>query len=1015
MAGQQGMSGTPALLQGSFSAGEIAPSLYARTDLAKFHSGLALCRNFFIQATGGALNRAGTLFCGSIPNVTTARLIPFSYNAQNTYAIVLVDSLFYFVTDGGFVEVGGAQYTVAHPYAAADLFNITFTQSNDVLTLTHPNYPPAQLLRYGNANWVYQPINPGVTITAPHMSFLSGTNQGFPDGDNNIKTLTTPFTYALTSCTLNPPQESTLGNSLACINYDLSFNNYGVFNDVYWIPPADQKTDYYNVYRYYLGTWGFCGSTVGQLDTTGLGSVGGTLAVHWQDKGVIPDTNTTPPMQINPFWSSEFMASSLGTVCSVTSLTSGTISVGDVLSAYQLDAGTTVAGWLTGGSFLASCNGTRMTVSQFNAGTLAVGDTLSGPSITGSCSVLSIGSNGTGGGVGTFGMSAANSAAASGMLALSAGAATFAVSASQTVMAGTLTTSSGTFVGSITGTVLSATRLLAGNLTTGQVVTGTGVSSGTTMTSCLTGASFNGAMSGNLLTVESTLCGTVSVGNSVVGPLVLNPTSITSAGTGSTGGGDGVYTISSAQTFGVQGVLGLTSGNATFVLSNDRSVGSRLFVGGVQYPAACAYFQQRAVFGGSNVSPNQFVTSRTGNYNNFNISNPLRADDAITVNLVSAQANQVRHFCSLTDLLAFTSDGCWKISGQSNSGDVITPSNVVAVPQAVAGCSHVRPLVIAPQILYVQEKGNSVRELLYDVFRTMYTGTDRSVLASHLFFGYNIVDWAWAREPYKIVWAVRDDGKLLGLTYMPEQEVYAWHQHDTISTGSVSSYGGGGVTEGFLSTCAVTEGQQDAVYFAVLRFLNGANTLCIERMQSRILGQGNNQISAAWFVDCGVQYQGTPTRTFQAPHLAGQTVAILADGAVKTQQVLDGYGNGVLDVPASQITVGLPITAQLQTLPVDAGEPTIQGKKKRVTQVMLFVENTRGLQAGPVTSNGPELELVKPRFAEAWGNPPALQTGQLGPVHIQGNWDGYGDLFVQQANPLPAAVLGIEPWVAIGE
>ena len=62
--------------QASFSSGELAPELRARVDLDQYQAGLALCRNFLIRQTGGALRRPGTRYSVTTPGIT--RLVPFN-------------------------------------------------------------------------------------------------------------------------------------------------------------------------------------------------------------------------------------------------------------------------------------------------------------------------------------------------------------------------------------------------------------------------------------------------------------------------------------------------------------------------------------------------------------------------------------------------------------------------------------------------------------------------------------------------------------------------------------------------------------------------------------------------------------------------------------------------------------------------------------------------------------------------------------------------------------------------
>ena len=169
--------------------------------------------------------------------------------------------------------------------------------------------------------------------------------------------------------------------------------------------------------------------------------------------------------------------------------------------------------------------------------------------------------------------------------------------------------------------------------------------------------------------------------------------------------------------------------------------------------------------------------SRPGQFKNFDVSFPVSPSDAITGTLVSRQVNQIKHMVSMPNgLIMLTSGGAWQVSGV---GGVLSPSTIQAVPQAYNGCNDMEPLTINYQILYVQQKGTVVRDLSYSFYTNIYTGADISVLSNHLFSGHSLVEWTYAEEPFKIVWAVRDDGALLSLTYLKEQEVAGWAKHTT--------------------------------------------------------------------------------------------------------------------------------------------------------------------------------------------------------------------------------------------
>jgi hypothetical protein len=260
-------------------------------------------------------------------------------------------------------------------------------------------------------------------------------------------------------------------------------------------------------------------------------------------------------------------------------------------------------------------------------------------------------------------------------------------------------------------------------------------------------------------------------------------------------------------------------------------------------PAVSSYFQQRLVFanGGGDLV-DTFWMSKTGAPYNFDISNPVQANDAITASLVSLEVNEIKSLIPMpTGLIMLTTNGAWQVNGGAGGvatqGGPITPVSATATPQAYIGANDVPPIVVNYDILFIQSKGSVVRDLTFNIYQNIYTGNDISILSSHLFYKHEIKEWAYAEEPFKNIWAVREDGILLCLTLVKEQDMYGWSRHDTRGN--------------FKSVCTITEGQFDATYVAVERpDLDGTGVVtCIERIADRTFEFGAED---AWCVDCGV-------------------------------------------------------------------------------------------------------------------------------------------------------------------
>jgi len=305
---------------------------------------------------------------------------------------------------------------------------------------------------------------------------------------------------------------------------------------------------------------------------------------------------------------------------------------------------------------------------------------------------------------------------------------------------------------------------------------------------------------------------------------------------------------------GIYGFIGrateltFTDRNITAVKTDTPPNGNDPFVGANNYPGAVGYYQQRLVFAGSNSNPQTVWTSKTGLFKNFGYSLPNKDDDAITAGLVSDKVNRVRHLVGLRKLLVFTTGSEFTISG----GDLgLTPKTIQSVPEGYDGSSIVLPVVVGNSAVYVQARGSRVSSFGYSLDADGFAAGDLTLFSAHLFRGYELTDVAYQKIPDSIVWYVRNDGVLLGLTYLPEQQLVGWHRHDT---------------DGFVESIAcIPEGQEDALYMVVRRTINGVQKRYVERMATRQI----LSIEDAFFVDCGLTYDGRNADTSKTMTLIG--------------------------------------------------------------------------------------------------------------------------------------------------
>lgn len=411
------------------------------------------------------------------------------------------------------------------------------------------------------------------------------------------------------------------------------------------------------------------------------------------------------------------------------------------------------------------------------------------------------------------------------------------------------------------------------------------------------------------------------------------------------------------------------------------------------YPQCIAYFEQRRVFAATPNNPQAIWMTKTGTESDLSYRIPIRDDDRIAFKIASRERHEIRHIVPLNRLLVLTEAGEWVVA--SVNSDAITPSSVQLKSQSFIGASMVEPQIVNNSVLYCAARGGHVRELGYNYNAGGYITGDVSLRCAHLFDYYNILDSSFSRAPYPIAWFVSSSGSLLGLTYVPDQQIGAWHEHTTDGR--------------FESVASVAEDDIDAVYCVVQRTINGQSKRFIERMHDRKV----KDISDSFFVDCGGKYEGAETNTVSGlSWLEGCTVNILADGAEMPQQKVTD-GKIALSVKAKKVIVGLPIEAKITTLPAivpmrdgsDAGS-----KPKNVNSVFLRVYNTSGIYVGPEDG---ELVEYKQRTTELPGFPPNLLTGGVN-VDIKPEWSDTGSITIEQKAPLPLTILSIAADMELG-
>jgi hypothetical protein len=409
------------------------------------------------------------------------------------------------------------------------------------------------------------------------------------------------------------------------------------------------------------------------------------------------------------------------------------------------------------------------------------------------------------------------------------------------------------------------------------------------------------------------------------------------------------------------------------------------------YPTAVTYYEQRRAFGGTTNNQQTVYMTRTGTESNMSVSSPGNSNDALSFSVKAQQQNAIRHLVPLNDLLALTAGGVWRIS--SNDGALL-PDTISTKSQTFYGANEVTPALTGHSCLYAETNGRRLRDIGYSWEAQAFTSDDRSVMAPHLFLDYTLVDLAYSRSPDQLLWCVRSDGVLLAMAYVPEHQVFGWSQCTTDGT--------------FESVCVVAENNEDVLYAVVRRSLGVGVVRCIERLATRRFAAQED----AFYVDCGLTYDGAPATTISGlDHLNGKAVSVLADGAVLNFSAVSG-GSITLPVAASVVHIGLPYTMDIQLLPlsIEGAEAGGQGTIKAIDYAYIRVNRSGPFAAGPSFDDMTDVPI---RTDEPYGSPPRLQSRTLD-IFINPSLDQDAQLCLRSDDPTPFTASSVAMKVTLG-
>jgi hypothetical protein len=1038
----------------SFAGGEISPEMFGRVDDVKFQTGAALMRNFVSLPQGPAENRAGTAFVREVKDSTKqTRLIPFTFSTTQTMAIELGAGYFRFHTQGATLApgspaayvTGGTTVTVTQSTQTA----VTFQQpSSSTVTITIAS--PAQINWNAHGLVVNTAVVFSTTGALPTGLTAGTTYYVIAPAANHFNVSTTPSGAAITtSGTQSGTHTATTATQVISTAHGLANDQQLQFTTTGTLPVGLATGVAYYVINTATNTYRLAQSVGGTaISTTTAGS-----GIH---------TASTPAV-IN--WTAHGLAN--GTAVGFT--TTGTLPTGMELdTVYYVNTATTnafqISATTSGPSVVTTTAGSGVHTASFP---YTVGSLVSHGGTNYYCIATAINQ--------TPPNATYWYALPTGVYEIPnpyAEADLFDIHYVQS--ADVLTLVHPNYaprelrrLGATTW-VLSTINFAAPlSAPTNLQATKTGSGTGYTYEYVVTAVDADGVSESQQSAAVSLDADFGTTGTFVT----LTWAAVASAAR---------YRVYKLQG-GLYGFIGDTAStsiiddNIAPDLSITPPIYDTVFASSGNYPSAVSYFEQRRIFAGTNNAPQTLLMTRSGTESDMSYSIPTEDTDRIKFRVAAREANTIRHIVPLTQLLALTSAAEWRISPVNS--DVITPTTISVRPQSYIGANNVQPSIVNNTVIYCAARGGHVRELGYSWQASGFVTGDLCLRAAHLFDYRNIVDMCYSKSPHPVLWFVSDTGQMLGLTYIPEQQVSAWHQHET---------------DGNYESCtAIAEGNEDAVYVVVKRTINSVLKRYVERFATRNV----TTLEDCFFVDCGLTYNGTNTSATTMTVTGGATwgpadtltltasastfvagdvgdVIVLTDASGnKYRLTILSYTSGVVVTARTDITIPVALRATATSVwafarDVFSGLSHLEGKvvsiladgavmpQETVTSGSITIDRpstvvhiglpyNSDLQTVPISMNvngagqgryknvnkawvrvfrssgiflGPALDKLteaKQRTIEPYGVPPSLKTDELA-VDITPSWGADGQIYVRQSDPLPVSVIGLTLEVVIG-
>jgi len=478
------------------------------------------------------------------------------------------------------------------------------------------------------------------------------------------------------------------------------------------------------------------------------------------------------------------------------------------------------------------------------------------------------------------------------------------------------------------------------------------------------------------------------------------------------------------------------------------------------YPAAVSFMGERLILAGTKNKPQTIFGSKRAQHTNF--GQGLDDDDSYAFTIAADRSSRIKWITAKDYLMIGTSSSEWLATG--GGSDAITPTNVQVLRQSAYGSAYQQAVFVADTLLFFQKGGRKLREYMYSNDNKAYQAQDLTFLADHITQS-GVIESTYQQNPDSILWSVKSNGELIGLTYDRINQIAGWHRHQT--------------SGGFKSIVSIDgRGSEDELWMIVSRLIGGTVKYYIEKVASResltqinavfcdsavtqTAGQTLNITSITWSSDSiQVTFSGTADfsngdyvkilnsgnvdldniaeevsglsgQTFNLAfsvdefdeistasmykvtdtitgldHLEGETVTILGDGAVFPAGVV-ASGSVTISTKCNVITAGKPYIMKLIPKNIELSAGSGLASRKRISAIIIKLFETLG-GVVKIGEDGHEESLMVRDQSVPFGYPSPLFTGTK-TIPVESNSEDEISFTILHSDPTPCTVMAVAP------